>query len=249
MIIMSPRDRCIMVPKMTLADIKTKLRWRSLVGFVDGYFKQPIDEGSGNTSEEIAAVEAGLDIELPVAVREWFRLVGRRPDVTCAYDCSTQLDDLKLQNGFLSLYWESQMIWDCGIRAADHQLADPPAYFLSTDLDYVVDYGLPEGSVVHEGVVELAPTISSFLTNMAILQRLIGGYERNLAPEWQAGVYHGELPDWQTAARTAEKMMGPPLLEAPWGHSVYSWKGTFIDTRMGQYITNNRVAFDALRDT
>ena len=228
-----------------IKNIKENERWQFLIDFIDGYFERPIDENSGNTTNEIEEMEAKLEINLPLAVKEWFLLVGRRADITSAFDQNTLLTNLSLQNNFLSLYWESQMLWDCGIRALDLNLENPPAYFLSTDLDYVIDYSLPESSVVHEGVVQVSNSISTFLTNMVILQRLIG-IGNDLNPTWKSNVICGSFANWKDSERISNEMSSS-LFEVPWGHTVFYWKGTFLDRRTGNFITNDFESFNALK--
>ena len=207
-------------------------RWKTLVSFVNTYLARPLDSESGNTLDAVNATERRLGCELPLSVREWYQLVGCRADVTCADDRITRLDDLQTNDsGFLSLYWESQMSWDCGIRMSESKSTDPPAYFKSSELDYVTDYGLPEESIVYDSLVRVAPNVSFFLTHMAILQRLIAGATTNWKPE----VFCGCVQDEHVADGVISDFQCIKVFEVPWGHSLYSSGRLLLEKTNGEF--------------
>lgn len=76
-------DRILLEHRRTGGDVPLDLlraspRWRRLTGFVRKWYSSPLEDEDGNTPEEIEEAERRLEVEFPVAVREWFRLIGWR---------------------------------------------------------------------------------------------------------------------------------------------------------------------------
>ncbi|MGF1527781.1 MAG: hypothetical protein ACFCBW_13460 [Candidatus Competibacterales bacterium] len=234
---------------MDITAIKSQPRWQALVAFVDGLFERPLDAESGQPGSALDAVEARIGVSLPLAVREWYQLIGKRPDVTCGDDHITQLHELSPDtDGFLSLYWESQMIWDCGIRMAEADCEDPPAYFKDPEMDYVVDYGLHPEAVVHENLVQLADTVSEFLTHMAMIQRLVGLHDPDLIPAWRPGVWYGQARDMRVKSKAIKELECTKLLELPSGECLHSSApaALLLEGFSGFFITRDRQLWDQL---
>jgi hypothetical protein len=110
--------------------VRASPRWRRLTGFVRKWYARPLGDGDGNTLEEIAAAEARLGTTLPIAVREWYRLVGCR--VRQVQDAPVGLKKLPSlrdeDDGMIVLYVENQSVVRWGFRAADAIEIDPPGY-------------------------------------------------------------------------------------------------------------------------
>lgn len=70
-------------------------RWRMLSNFAANFYEEPINEESGNLGEEIRAKELELECSLPGALKEWYRLVGKRLD-SCGRSEPAKLSYLEL---------------------------------------------------------------------------------------------------------------------------------------------------------
>jgi hypothetical protein len=57
-------------------------RWQWLGPFIDRWFADPLRSGDGCAPEEIRAAAERISVELPIALVEWFELVGRRLEET-----------------------------------------------------------------------------------------------------------------------------------------------------------------------
>ncbi|MDI2128514.1 SMI1/KNR4 family protein [Yinghuangia seranimata] len=84
--------------------------------------------GDGYGEAELVAAESRIGIPLPGALREAYRLLGRRKDLTANQDPLVPLDELDLNDdGALVFRTENQAAVRWGIRAADLRDADPAA--------------------------------------------------------------------------------------------------------------------------
>ncbi|MGK5558368.1 hypothetical protein ACSNOI_42885 [Actinomadura kijaniata] len=93
----------------------------------------PLTEGDGFPAEELDAAEARLGVRLPGALREAYRLFGRRADLTSNHDTLLAPSDLYVLDGALVFRSENQGAANWGVPLADAGLADPPA-FVRADL-------------------------------------------------------------------------------------------------------------------
>jgi len=106
-------------------------RWSLLTDFV-AEWHTPLQEGDGYSAAELDAAEQRLGLNLPLALREWYQLAGKRTDLfaidpydfTSPHELSTEEDDHEV----LRLFSETQAIVDWGIRQQDLMQDDPPVY-------------------------------------------------------------------------------------------------------------------------
>lgn len=82
-------------------------RWRGLVGFVARFGARlgPLGPACGQPIAVLDAAEARLGLRLPVALREWYRLIGRRPDIGGGkLDLPVPPKLLRVLDGVLGIY-------------------------------------------------------------------------------------------------------------------------------------------------
>ena len=120
---------------------KREDRWSLLTDFV-AEWHTPLREGDGYSVAELEAAEQRLGLKLPLALREWYQLAGKRTDLfavdpyafTDPHELSIEEDD----HHILWLFSETQAIVDWGIRQQDLMQDDPPVYsentYVSVDL-------------------------------------------------------------------------------------------------------------------
>jgi hypothetical protein len=123
------------------AALRVHPRWRTVVWFVDGWFRRPLDDDSGLTSDELDAAEQRVGLRIPRALREAYLLLGRRPDLRLRLKPPSSWE---LDGGLLVL--DSDRIareeWPYGVRTHELGKLDPPMCSL---------------------IDEAAPSVSSFV--------------------------------------------------------------------------------------
>lgn len=103
--------------------------WDFVQWFADTWIGRRLQPEHGCIEEELAAVEADLGFELPTALREGYRLFGRRDDLTRQQDplvhpTGLYVDDA--MNGVLVFRRENQECAYWGIPLAQLEQEDPP---------------------------------------------------------------------------------------------------------------------------
>lgn len=101
-------------------------RWDRVASFVARWHGRPLALGDGYRESELRAAEKRLGFRLPVALREWYQLVGRRSDVTDNPDFAVPPDRLRVRDGVLVVYDEAQSVVGWGIDEAHLSDEDPP---------------------------------------------------------------------------------------------------------------------------
>ncbi|MEU3565525.1 SMI1/KNR4 family protein [Kitasatospora sp. NPDC006786] len=99
--------------------------WALVRGFA-AYWGEPLGPADGFTDEELDAAELRLGLRLPVALREAYRLFGRRADLTSSQDVLLTPDELHVLDGALVYRAENQGCahWGVPLDALDRE--DPP---------------------------------------------------------------------------------------------------------------------------
>jgi hypothetical protein len=101
--------------------------WRFVERFAAAWHI-PLAEDDGCEDAELDAVEARLGVTLPAALREAYRLLGRRRDLTSNQDVLLAPEDLFVDPGGRALVFRVQghalAFW--GVRVADLGEPDPP---------------------------------------------------------------------------------------------------------------------------
>ncbi|MEV7602047.1 SMI1/KNR4 family protein [Kitasatospora sp. NPDC089797] len=99
--------------------------WALVRGFA-AYWGEPLGPRDGFTGAELDAAEQRLGLRLPVALREAYRLFGRRADLTSSQDVLLTPDELHVLDGALVFRAENQGCAHWGVLLADLALDDPP---------------------------------------------------------------------------------------------------------------------------
>lgn len=93
----------------------------NLSAFVERWYDEPLADGDGHTSDELAAAAARIGITLPKVLADWYAQVGNR--LRSVQDSPRQLRDLSVEDGSLRVWTENQSVWS--IRAELDGSDDP----------------------------------------------------------------------------------------------------------------------------
>ncbi len=177
-----------------------KDRWSLLTDFV-AEWHTPLQEGDGYSAAELDAAEQRLGLTLPLALREWYQLAGKRTDLFAIdpYDF-TRPSDLSIEEDdghVLWLFSETQAIVSWGIRQQDLSQDDPPVY--------------SENTYVSEELLLSNKTFSEFILQVIVHQTAcfteIGGNasgKEDTADVVQANFLPLGLPSWQWPSYPAQ---------------------------------------------
>ncbi|WP_404868627.1 SMI1/KNR4 family protein [Kitasatospora griseola] len=99
--------------------------WR-LIADIAAFWGTPLLPDGGCTDAELDAAEARLGLELPAALREAYRLIGNRPDLTGNQDTLLPPDRFYVDQDCLVYRVENQSCAYWGIPLAALDRADPP---------------------------------------------------------------------------------------------------------------------------
>ncbi len=102
--------------------------WALVRGFA-AYWGEPLGPGDGFTDAELDAAERRLGLRLPVALREAYRLFGRRADLTSSQDVLLTPDELHVLDGALVFRAENQGCAHWGVPLDGLDREDPPTVF------------------------------------------------------------------------------------------------------------------------
>lgn len=106
--------------------------WVFVRGFA-AYWGEPLGPGDGFADAELDAAERRLGLRLPAALREAYRLFGRRADLTSSHNTLLTPDELHVLDGVLVYQAENQGCAHWGVPLAE--LAhDDPATVIRPDL-------------------------------------------------------------------------------------------------------------------
>jgi hypothetical protein len=99
--------------------------WSFLTGFAADW-RLPLRPGDGSDASELDAAEARLGLRLPAALREAYRLLGRRDDLCRNQDRLLPPEELHVREDALVCVEENQGAAHWGIRLGDLGTDDPP---------------------------------------------------------------------------------------------------------------------------
>lgn len=101
----------------------------SSFGFIEWFAREwgtAVRDGDGNTAAEVAAAGERLGLGLPRSVAAFYRLIGRRADLTSNQDHLLPVSSLRVKDEVLVYRVENQGCADWGVRVSDLRLPDPP---------------------------------------------------------------------------------------------------------------------------
>ncbi|MFD7830939.1 SMI1/KNR4 family protein [Kitasatospora sp. NPDC059803] len=99
---------------------------RALVEGFAAYWGEPLRPDDGFTDAELDAAEGRLGLRLPAALREAYRLFGRREDLTGNHNRLLAPEELFVLEGALVYQEENQACVHWGVLLADLDQDDPP---------------------------------------------------------------------------------------------------------------------------
>jgi hypothetical protein len=99
--------------------------WALVRGFA-AHWGEPLAAADGYTDAELDAAERRLGVRLPAALREAYRLFGRRADLTSSQDVLLTPDELYVLDGALVYRAENQGCAHWGVLLGDLEREDPP---------------------------------------------------------------------------------------------------------------------------
>jgi hypothetical protein len=94
----------------------------SAFAFIEWFAREwrtPPRDGDGCTAEEVVAAEEWLGQRLPAALAAFYRLLGRRRDLTSCQDRLIAPNSLTVEDGVLVYRIEAQGCAGWGVRVAD----------------------------------------------------------------------------------------------------------------------------------
>jgi hypothetical protein len=125
---------------------------------------------SGLPPELVRRAEIGLGSPLPQALREWYFLAGRRPDLTSGQNRLLAPDHLQLTGDILVHQQENQGVVVWGTHRNDWSNPDPPVYVS-------IDYSTANPSWLQE-----SESFTEFVLRMLIFETVLG-YEHSFWTE------------------------------------------------------------------
>lgn len=96
----------------------------------------PLQDDDGYDSKSLDQAEQRLGVKIPLGLREWYQMAGKRWDVWSRQDQFEPPDQLQIgydesrDAEFLIFYRENQDVVQWGIRREDCTMEDPPVYLL-----------------------------------------------------------------------------------------------------------------------
>jgi hypothetical protein len=116
--------------------------WRFIRDFAAGWLR-PLGDGDGAADTELDAAEARLGVRLPPAVREAYRLLGMRDDLTSANGTLLRPDQLDYDEKRSMLVFRAahQGVTYFAASLADPAAEDPPVFLSQTIEDIMENSG------------------------------------------------------------------------------------------------------------
>lgn len=130
-------------------------RWNVLRQFIDHWYR-PIGStpSDGYSSEQLDAAQKSLGVKLPSALREFYKLAGKRQDVWSVQDELLAPDKLLRKDGNLIFYVENQNVVTWAVRESDLEQEDPPVFVVS--------------NMVPDGMIMESNSLSKFFIQLAV---------------------------------------------------------------------------------
>jgi hypothetical protein len=123
----------------------------------------PLTADDGCDATELDAAETRLGVRLPAALREAYRLFGRREDLTANQDRLVPPDKLTVDHGMLVFREENQWVALWGVRLEDLDQDDPPVVMWVSLADPTADAISPWLDRLSVACVEMVLSESLFV--------------------------------------------------------------------------------------
>ncbi|MFJ3220537.1 SMI1/KNR4 family protein [Kitasatospora sp. NPDC086801] len=119
-------DTAFDLPAAMAESLRGRADARALVEGFAAYWGEPLQPGDGFEDAELDAAERRLGLRLPPALREAYRLFGRREDLTGNHNRLLPPEGLFVLDGALVYQEENQACAHWGVLLADLDQDDPP---------------------------------------------------------------------------------------------------------------------------
>jgi len=169
-----------------------------LVDHVETFYREPMTPASGCPLAEVRAIEAELGYPLPVRVREFYLLFGRRPELWLMHR-PLPLEELPANCGddYLACWEECQGVYEWTLSYGDLGHPDPPVYIDQTEPCHLAFTDFVTHMLIHVdfevrhdvGLEDLKPEVHGGIAVRAVPELLAHHYpERALVGP--AGIEH-----------------------------------------------------------
>ena len=177
-------------------------RWERLVAFVSAWHGE-VTASDGFPGAERRWAEKRLGLSLPLALCEAYEKLGRKQEVTLAFDCLVPPRKLNVQRGLL-VFWVLDDTAEWGIRVEDLHLEDPPVF--------VVEHPNDESrGAITPALVAEDTSVSRFFVWKFLEQTIQSSrYSNNARTETNASKWEEEVGRHLTLLRFAETTLPPP---------------------------------------
>jgi len=197
-------------------------RWSLLTAFVADW-RTPLQEGDGYSPEELDTAERRLGLKLLLALREWYRLMGRRTDIVAMQNFLAAPEELEImdENGLLVFYCETQQVVEWGIQESALALADPPVWLDNSGLHSTRQEPVQENNTLSEFALQMVVLETRFNPVNKVFQALDRVAPQTFEKVERAFVPLG-FPDWHWPSYPARFYGADDLLiqafggEDPW---------------------------------
>jgi hypothetical protein len=165
-------------------------RWRLLTSLI-ALWRPELTPADGFSSGCVDEAEDRLKIPIPIALREWYLLAGKRKDIWSGQDEFLSPNQLEVGE-FLIIYVENQAVVQWGIRRGDLGQDDPPVFVSDDEVEN-------SWHLENESVTEFA--LQAFVSNLKwsrhnrcyangagnskVLQVIEENYRRLPLPDWR----------------------------------------------------------------
>ena len=185
-------------------------RWSLLTDFV-AEWHMPLQAGDGYSPKELDAAEQRLGLTLPLALREWYRLIGRREDITSMQNFLVSPEGLGIHkwNGLLVFQCENQQVAEWGFQEADLGLADPPVWLDDSGLHDTQQEPVQENNMLSEFVLQIVVLDTMF--NPKVFQAR-GRVTPQINESVEQNFVSLGLPDWHWPSYPTQFYGGDDIL-------------------------------------
>ncbi|GLY78826.1 hypothetical protein [Actinoallomurus iriomotensis] len=172
--------------------------WRFIRGFAAGW-QAPLTDDDGCPASDLDAAEARLGLRLPTALREAYRLFGRREDLTANQDVLLSPDRLHLDGEVLVFRVENQAVVHWGVPVSELEEPDPSVVVRASLADPSAERWEPWLDRFSLACVEIVLSESLFVSEELGDNRGIADGESDLLERHYTRL---PLPDYPTSQTT-----------------------------------------------
>jgi hypothetical protein len=185
--------------------------WRFIRGFAAGW-QTPLAEDDGCPAADLDAAEDRLGLRLPAALREAYRLFGRRDDLTANQDVLLSPGRLHLDGEVLVFRVENQAVVRWGVPVSDPEEADPPVLVRASLADRSAERWEPWLERFSLACVEIVLSESLFVSEELGDNRELEDGEADLLERRYTRLPLPDYPTSRTAVPAIRWFAGPDVI-------------------------------------